>query len=103
MRNEKERRQFVTDPENWEVIEKYSGSHPGGLRVLELTYGGEAWYRIQAEQTGLWYNRETGRVEERVDWVTIAQFAPAGGDDFGTRISDSQIVDIIKEIDLGRR
>lgn len=82
----KERKQFVEDPMNWEV----AGEMPG-MRILELDYGGHAWYKaeiLQATSNGF---RE---------WIEIRKFKYLPeANAFTAPISSAEIIEEIKRID----
>lgn len=82
----KERKQFVEDPLNWEV----AGEMPG-MRILELNYGGHAWYQAQILQaTGNGFR----------EWIEIRKFKYSSeANAFTAPISSAEIIEEIKRID----
>lgn len=99
MRNDKERRQYVDNIENWEV----TNSLPG-IRLLELRYGKRTWYKLQ-----IWTNRDTYDFDKREmttvnEWadVRIMEYLPTNHA-FSYGVSVTQIVDAIKAIDREAR
>lgn len=104
MRNDKERKAFAEDPFNWKVVAEYEGDYPGGVRISALQYGGEAWYKVEIMGEYNMYDYVDGKLKEVRGWQALRMFAPsADGDVFGDTVSITQIVNAIKEIDMGRR
>ena len=104
MKNDKERRAFVEDSINWTVVGEYFGHHPGGVRISVLEYGGEAWYKVELMKEFDKYNYEKGRLETMRGWYGTHMYeASSDGEVFGESVSVTQIVNAIKEIDMGRR
>lgn len=103
MRNDKERKAFVEDDVNWTVIAEHFG-YPGGVRISELVYGGESWYKVEIMVEHNVYNYAKSRLETVRGWVLLRMYeATEDGEVFGETVSVTQIVNAIKEIDMGRR
>lgn len=104
MKNDKERRAFVEDSLNWTVVGEYFGHHPGGVRISVLEYGGESWYKVELMRETTIYDHKKGRIENVRGWHGYHIYEPtADGEVFGEPVSITQIVGVIKEIDMGRR
>lgn len=48
MKSDRERKEFVDNPKNWEPL-----GETNGIRLTELTYKGHHWYRIEIWQVTL--------------------------------------------------
>ena len=107
MKNDKERREYATDPLNWSVVGEYgarSDTHPGAVRISKLTYGGECWYKVEIMKEISIYNYVKSRTEWKRGYYLLGMYSPsADGEVFGEHVSVSQIATAIKEIDMGRR
>lgn len=104
MRNDKERKAFVEDSVNWSVVGEYFGSHPGGFRISVLRYGGENWYKVELMREFQMFNYAKSRLETRRGWYGNHMYeASEDGAVLGESVSITQIVNAIKEIDMGRR
>lgn len=95
---------FVEDSLNWTVVGEYFGHHPGGVRISVLEYGGESWYKVELMRETTIYDHKKGRIENVRGWMNYHIYEPtADGEVFGELVSITQIVGVIKEIDMGRR
>ena len=96
MKNDKERKSFVDDPDNWEVTTALSDQ----IRIVRLKYQDKKWYRIQILKEQSYYDHAARDLKKRVEWVTLETclFDPERGV-FGEHWSATNIVDSIKAID----
>ena len=107
MKNDKERREYVTDPLNWSVVGEYSArsdEHPGAIRIRKLTYGGECWYKVEIMQEFNQFSYVRSNLETVRGWRVLGTYGQSeDGEVFGEHVSITQILNAIKEIDMGRR
>lgn len=101
MRNDKERRDYVENPNNWKTEAEYAGSYPGALRVSSLTYGDEMWFKVEIIKLQTEFDFDTREHIQLLRWVSLGVYQEAWN---GTGFSEehwstTQIVNRIKEID----
>ena len=96
MKNDKERKAFVDNPDNWEVTNTLSDK----VRIVRLSYQGKEWYRIQILKNDNYYDYDSRELKKRIDWVTLetCPFSSELGV-FGDHWSNTNIVDAIKTLD----
>lgn len=87
LRNDKERREFVQNDENWELV----GELNGLVREKMLAYKGTEWYAVEVRQNVKKYISEWTRVGIWKFSRSLRAFT------YGWNVS--QIVDEIKRID----
>ena len=95
----KDRKVFVEDPNNWEIV----GELPG-VRILELDYGGHAWYKAEILQAmNVKYmvaNAEKEVSAHFTEWVEMRKFKyDPEANAFTAPITSAEIIYEIKQID----
>lgn len=98
MRNDKERFEFVRNPENWETI----GNLNNIIRLRSLCYEYEEWYALEIRQiVPQFFN---GMKSFTAAWNRIGIFQI--NDDvraFTFGYSEKDIVDVIRKTDRGKK
>lgn len=107
MRNDKERKAYIDDSSNWSVVGEYGGrsnDHPGAVRISRLSYGGESWYKVEIMQEFTQFSYVRSNLETVRGWRALGTYGQSeDGAVFGEHVSVTQILNAIKEIDMGRR
>lgn len=98
MKNDKERREFVDNEDNWRIFDTASCM---ALRVKVLEYGNMAWYKVEAKRVSEHFDHKTRRVVTKPNWRTLDMYSTGSGDmtSFGEHVSVTQIVNRIKDYD----
>lgn len=101
MKNDKERREFIDNPNNWEQV----GEPIMGLvRMSQLTYKYKQWFKVEILQTYEHYNIKTGRMEPVREWIKTGIYEiDTNSRAFTYGISPTQMINAIKEIDKEER
>ena len=100
LKNDKERKEFVNNPENWELV----GELNGLIRLKKLTYGKKEWFAIYVRKSYDHYDYREKQMKEVIEWQrarihTLNTEIRA----FGQEYSPSQIVEEIKDMDREAR
>ena len=94
--NDKKRREFVQNDENWELV----GELNGLVREKMLAYKGTEWYAVEVRQNVQHYNVHSHALEYRAEWTRVGIWKLSRSvRAFTYGWSVSQIVDEIKRID----
>lgn len=99
LRNDKDRKLYVSNKENWAIAEEMPG-----VRIMSLEYGGETWYKLEVWQTHSAFDFKRTQPCEKTEWCQVRMYTMRHDTRaFGDRISESQIVERIKKIDKERK
>ena len=93
--NDKKRREYVSDVDNWEVV----GDILGLVQLRKLTYGSQEWLAICVRRTWDTYNAGKHGFDRVTKWVITGMYQI--DKEFRTLDngwSQSQIVEVIKNI-----
>jgi hypothetical protein len=94
--NEKKRREFVENPQNWEVLP----SADNFVRVSKLLYKGHMWFHIEIWQTYEHFDPKARMVIPTTQWVDRGYYKISKRTHALTyQMSIDDIADEIKEID----
>lgn len=101
MKNDKERREFIDNPNNWEQV----GEPIMGLvRMMQLTYKHKQWFKVEILQTYEHYNIKTGTMETVRAWIKTGIYEiDTNSRAFTYGVSVTQMMNAIKEIDKEER
>ena len=96
LKNDRERREFVNDPKNWETI----GDIKGLIQMRMLRYKGMIWYANYIRQVSQSWNSETHDFNREADWLRVGMYQiDTEHRAFTYGISATEIVNAIKEAD----
>ena len=97
MKNDKERREFIDNPNNWEQV----GEPIMGLvRMTQLTYKHKQWFKVEIFQSYEHYNIKERRMEPVREWIKTGIYEiDTNSRAFTYGISPTQMINAIKEID----
>ena len=97
LKNDKARRAFVDDEENWETIHEMPGA-----RIMRLSYKSASWYKFEVWQTANEWDKSTKKLVEKTRWRELRIFTMNETTHaYDEQVSAKQIADAIKEIDKG--
>lgn len=97
LKNDKARRAFVDDEENWETIHEMPGA-----RIMRLSYKSASWYKFEVWQTANEWDKSTKKLVEKTRWRELRIFTMNETTHaYDEQVSTKQIADKIKEIDKG--
>lgn len=97
LKNDKARRAFVDDEENWETIHEMPGA-----RIRCLSYKSASWYKFEVWQTANEWDKNTKTLVEKTRWRELRIFTMNETTHaYDEQVSAKQIADAIKEIDKG--
>ena len=97
LKNDKARRAFVDDEENWETIHEMPGA-----RIRRLSYKSASWYKFEVWQTANEWDKSTKKLVEKTRWRELRIFTMNETTHaYDEQVSAKQIADAIKEIDKG--
>lgn len=97
LKNDKARRAFVDDEENWETIHEMPGA-----RIRRLSYKSASWYKFEVWQTANEWDKNTKTLVEKTRWRELRIFTMNETTHaYDEQVSAKQIADAIKEIDKG--
>lgn len=101
MKNDKERREFIDNPNNWEQV----GEDIMGLvRMMQLTYKYKQWFKVEILQRYEHYNIKERRMETVREWIKTGIYEiDTNNRAFTYGISLTQMLNTIKEIDKEER
>lgn len=101
MKNDKERREFIDNPNNWEQV----GEDIMGLvRMMQLTYKHKQWFKVEILQRYEHYNIKERRMEPVREWIKTGIYEiDTNSRAFTYGISPTQMINAIKEIDKEER
>ena len=101
MKNDKERREFIDNPNNWEQV----GEPIMGLvRMTQLTYKHKQWFKVEIFQSYKHYNIKERRMEPVREWIKTGIYEiDTNSRAFTYGISPTQMINAIKEIDKEER
>lgn len=101
MKNDKERREFIDNPNNWEQV----GEPIMGLvRMSQLTYKYKQWFKVEIFQRYEHYNFKIGKMELVREWIKTGIYEiDTNSRAFTYGISPTQMINAIKEIDKEER
>ena len=100
LRNDKERREYIADPKNWETV----GTLNNLIRMRTLTYKSETWYTIEIMQMFQHYNLKTRAMEWVSEWRRLGIYQiNVDHRAFTYGVSVTEIINRIKEIDKEER
>lgn len=96
LKNDKERREFVQNSDNWETI----GEMNGLVRLKRLTYRKTEWYRVEIMQVYQHFNFRKESMEWVSEWNKIGIYKiDTEHRAFTYGYSITQIADEIKDMD----
>lgn len=99
LRNDNERRAYLDDPKNWNVINQMPG-----VRLLEFEYKGFLLYRLELWQT--WrsgYDFENHKHKEETGWREVFTYTLREDTHaYSYPVSTGEIIRKLKELDKGR-
>ena len=101
MKNDKERREFIDNQNNWEQV----GEPIMGLvRMSQLTYKYKQWFKVEIFQRYEHYNIKERRMELVREWIKTGIYEiDTNSRAFTYGISPTQMINAIKEIDKEER
>ena len=100
LRNDKERREFVNDSSNWELV----GELNNLIRLKALTYKTDIWYTLEIMQMFQHYNIKAGAMEWVSEWRRLGIYQlNIDHRAFTYGVSVTEIINRIKEIDKEER
>lgn len=99
LKNDKLRLEYVMNDKNWVTVREMPG-----VRIRELSYKTESWYKLEIWQTYNGWDYTNHRKEEKTGWREVRMFTFNGDRHaFDEPISPAGIRDRIKEIDKEER
>lgn len=100
MRNDKERREFVDDDQNWAIVDSTNNML---IRMKMLTYHELRWFKVEAIHFAEWYDHKRGKTVKAPKWFQIGMYDDHVAGVLGEHVSVTQIVNRIKDYDRKRK
>ena len=101
MKNDKERRDYINNPENW--ILAFGSGNIENIRTMVLTYKDERWARLEVYREYESFDFEKLETVKKKGWVETALYAVSKDGEIGEPISKTQIMNRMKELDRKER
>lgn len=97
--NDKKRREFVQNDENWELV----GELNGLVREKMLTYKGTEWYAVEVRQEGATFDYKLKKHVLEKEWRRMNRYKITENHAFSYGVSVTEIMNEIKAIDKKER
>lgn len=100
MKNDKERREFVDDDLNWQIIDSTNNMQ---IRLRMLTYHDMRWIKVEAIHITERFDPKRRELIKEPRWVQLDMFDDHVSGVLGEHVSVTQIVNRIKDYDREHR
>lgn len=99
MKNDKERREFIDNPNNWELV----GMLNNIIRLMKLTYKDHEWFAVDIWQEDTTFDYKLKKHVPEKQWRRMNRYKITENHAFSYGMSVTDIMNEIKAIDRKER